>query len=82
MSWDAELGMEALTALVRQTPVLSYAPNRILGMILRECSAHGALPALREAEKQAAGAEKGTPSLSLSITAQGGGRCLGPQGEN
>lgn len=50
--------MEAITVLVSYLLFPIYAPNRILGLMLRDHSASGALAALREAEEQAAGAKK------------------------
>lgn len=58
MAGNAGLGVEAMAARAKQTPVLLYAPNRTLEIILRDHSANGAQTALREAGEQAAGAEK------------------------
>ena len=80
MAGNAELGMEAMTALAKQTPVLLYAPNRTLEIILRDHSANGAQAALRRLESRQLG-QRNEHLLSLPITAWGGGRCPGLRGE-
>lgn len=49
MARNAELGIEAITVLVKQTPALSHAPSRILGIMCRDHSASGTQTALWEA---------------------------------
>lgn len=49
--------METVTA-AGLSPAVSYTPNRILGIMLRDHSANGAGAAPGEAEEQAAGTEK------------------------